>query len=313
MGAEISLNSQKGGLASDRTGSTLSSLARMCGSRCLCFDLDMDLAELHHSENLRKNEINKELKETNDAFYLYIERMENLKKLDCAPPHSPKTFLQDCTGHLQENGPQLEGILEWKKKNNIDNILWEPQPYFEVIKKWSPHFWHGRDRCGRPVYYDLLGKIDAKMGQAEGVTIDIYLRHCIFCSEFLWNVIDPRPDQQMIAIMDVKGIGIHSLTGFALEIFQKQSKINAAYYPGRCYKTFIVNAPSWFNILCPVVKNALDPKTKESLLILNSDFTELYKYIDPTEIPPQYGGSSVDLGFSCEERAIKEVIRRNAG
>jgi len=243
----------------------------------------------------------------------YINRWENFNPLALYNESSPVPdhFLIASNGNAADAALKWTKALEWRKNNDINQILREKQPHFDAIKSFSPHFWHGKDKFGRPVYYDLLGKINTKEGTKDGMTVDQYIRHCLFCSEFLWNIIDADIDQQMIAIMDVKGIGFQSLTGFALDVFKSQSEINSSYYPNRCFKAFIVNAPSWFSLLYPILTRALDSKTKERMTVLSTDFSELYNYIDKTQIPPQYGGSSVELGHSAEEKAIKEIVKRN--
>jgi len=237
-----------------------------------------------------------------DPFEAYINRWEILckSKISCIEENKNAEF--------SENGETLSKQILNLEKNNVHGILWEKQPYYDVIKKWSPHFWHGHDRCGRPVYY---GKLSANKGAPKGVTLDTYLRHCIFCSEFVWNIINPSSNQQSIAVIDVQDVSVESFSGFYFECFTKQSTLNAKMYPHSCYKTFIVNAPGWFRMICPTLIKVLDSKTADSLVILNSDFQILYQYIDPKEIPPQYGGCSDKLGSSSEERAMREVVGRN--
>eukprot|EP00638_Chattonella_subsalsa_P010048 CAMPEP_0117754062 /NCGR_PEP_ID=MMETSP0947-20121206/12606_1 /TAXON_ID=44440 /ORGANISM="Chattonella subsalsa, Strain CCMP2191" /LENGTH=329 /DNA_ID=CAMNT_0005573081 /DNA_START=758 /DNA_END=1747 /DNA_ORIENTATION=+ len=254
------------------------------------------------------------LNQTSPAMQLYINRFEDIKAYGGVKisPDVPLRYMKECDGRLPEARLKWKKTLEWRQKNMLDTILQEQQPLFHIIKKHSPHFWHSRDKEGRPVYYDLLGKIDVPTAVSKGVNVENYVRHCLFCAEFLWNVIDPNDNQQMIAVMDVKGLGLRSLSGFALEIFQQQSKINAAHFPGRNYKTFIVNAPSWFSLISPIILRALDSKTRENLTVLSNDFTELHTLISKDNIPPRYGGSSVELGYSEEENALRECVRRIA-
>lgn len=223
----------------------------------------------------------------------------------------PKRYLDDCEGNLAEARAKWGKTLKWRRDWSVDDILLEQQPYFSTIKEVSPHFLHGRDKHGRPVYYDLLGRINVEAGCSRGLTVDRYIRHCIYAGEMLWNIFEPNDEQQMIAVMDVRGVGLQSLSGFALEIFQQQSKINAGHYPGRNFKTFIVNAPGWFSLIFPVILGALDRRTKENLTVLSRDYSPLYALIDRSEIPPQYGGTSTELGTSPEEQTLRRVAELN--
>ena len=56
----------------------------------------------------------------------------------------------------------------------------------------------------------------------------------------------------MISILDVENVGIMDLRGDALEFLKAASKVVQLHYVERSHKMFILNAPSWFNVLWKV-------------------------------------------------------------
>lgn len=59
-------------------------------------------------------------------------------------------YIRGCDGDYQEALRRWRLTLKWRKENNIDSILSEPQLNFDAIKEGYPHFFHGLSRDGNP-------------------------------------------------------------------------------------------------------------------------------------------------------------------
>lgn len=74
-----------------------------------------------------------------------------------------------------------------------------------------------------------------------------------------------------------------------------------AYFPERLYRMIIINSPWYFPALYNMFKPFIDPRTREKIVILGTDYQSvLAEYADPADIPSDYGGenSSIDWGSS---------------
>ena len=103
----------------------------------------------------------------------------------------PSRYIRGCAGDIDEAGRRWRETLIWRRENGIDDILYEPQPNFRLIKECYPHFLHRRDKFGHPIYYELLGHIDLKRLKANGVSVAETVRYYIFLTEYIWNKIEP--------------------------------------------------------------------------------------------------------------------------
>jgi len=73
----------------------------------------------------------------------------------------PTRFIRGCNHNYEEALRRWRATLAWREEYNIDNILREPQPDFDLIKECYPHFIHGTSKFGTPVYYEMLGACTA--------------------------------------------------------------------------------------------------------------------------------------------------------
>ena len=67
--------------------------------------------------------------------------------------------------------------------------------------------------------------------------------------------------------------------------------IGQDYYPEIMARTYIVNAPFMFKGAWAVISPFIDAKTKKKITILGSGFQkDLFKYVDPSNVPTELGG-----------------------
>jgi len=177
---------------------------------------------------------------------------------------SPR-FIAGEKGDVEKGRARYLATLEWRKENDIDDILVTPHPHFEIIKKYYPQYFHGRTRDGLPVYYERPGKIDLPALKREGLSIDDLLRHYMYITEYLWRVVEPNDSGRSITVLDVTGIGMYDLGGEVLDFIKRASAFTGAHYPERSAHIFIINIPGWFNMIWRMIKPLIDPVTREKV------------------------------------------------
>lgn len=225
---------------------------------------------------------------------------------------SPR-FIAAEKGDEGKGRQRYENTLQWRRENDIDNILVRAHPTFHTIKKYYPQFFHGRTKTGLPVYYEQPGKIDLNGLKREGLSIEDLLRHYMYITEYLWRVIEPSDTGRSVTVLDVSGIGMSDLGGEVLDFIKKASAFTGAHYPERSSKIFIINIPRWFNMIWRMIKPLIDPVTREKIHMLKGSSTilkELEQHIDPDQIPSDLGGRGVALGHSPEEDALRDHVNK---
>ena len=71
----------------------------------------------------------------------------------------PQRFINGCMGDTREAKRRWDITKKWRKQERIDEIMDEPQPHFDVIKEFYPHYYCGRGKQNQPVYYESPGQV----------------------------------------------------------------------------------------------------------------------------------------------------------
>ena len=114
----------------------------------------------------------------------------------------------------------FRNFIEWRKKEDVDNIETN-FIYTELLelKKVFPHGYHKTDKWGRPIYYQMISKINIDE-ILKVTTQERLIKHLIqeyeqvmryklkACSKVKGELIE-----QYTIILDVEGIGISHLFG----------------------------------------------------------------------------------------------------
>ncbi|XP_018771916.2 SEC14-like protein 2 isoform X2 [Serinus canaria] len=170
--------------------------------------------------------------------------------------------------------PKAEAMLrkhvELRKHMDADNIIaWEPP---EVIQKYMSGGLCGYDREGSPVRYEIIGPLDGKgllFSASKQDLIKNKFRDCellrLECeqqSEKLGKKIE-----MVMMVYDCEGLGLKHLWKPAVDTYGEILSMFEENYPESLKRLFIVKA-NWKEVL--------------------------QKYIDPAQIPVEYGGTLTD-------------------
>ena len=102
--------------------------------------------------------------------------------------------------------------------------------------------------------------------------------------------------------------------GEAVDFVKKAAAFSAQHYPERAGYVFVINVPVWFKIIWNVIKPIVDEDTLKKIYILRGKEeirTNMQERIPLENIPPEYGGNSMPLGESPEEKTLAELVAHN--
>lgn len=155
-----------------------------------------------------------------------------------------------------------------------------------------------------------------------GVSQDSAVSHLAYTTEYLWSVVDtrPYPESQQLIVLDLNGIGFSDIGGDVVAFFKKCGAAIGDNNPERLFKVFIVNPPSWFNILWKLVSPIINPRTRDKTHVVRGQkeiAKALLEYIDADNLPVTYGGNCSCPGgcsngspFEIELREYTEQVNK---
>lgn len=231
-------------------------------------------------------------------------------------------FIEGCNGDVEEAKTRYKQTLQWRREEEVDSILLKPLPQFASMKASYVHFAHKKDKQGHLLSVDHFGYMK-KMREvflSRGVTEAQAVRHQIFLQEFYWNVIDPRPfpNGNTLKIFDMKGISMGDVSGDVFTFMKTLGVTIAEYNPERIFQVFIVNPPSWFNLIWKLVSPSINPKTRERIHVVRGQkeiAKALLEFVDEEDLPVEYGGKCTCPGGcftnSPEERDLCDFVENH--
>ncbi|KAM0843686.1 hypothetical protein ACQ4PT_057551 [Festuca glaucescens] len=221
--------------------------------------------------------------------------------------HMMLRFLKARKFDIEKAKHMWSEMLRWRNEFGVDNI--EEFNYTELneVKKYYPQFYHGVDKEGRPVYVELIGKVNSNK-LVKVTTIDRYVKYHVKEFERSFQMRFPacsiaakRHIDSSTTILDVQGVGLKNFSKDARELIMRLQKIDNDNYPETLCRLYIINAGQGFKMLWGTIKSFLDPQTASKIHVLGSKYqNKLLDIIDASimfsELPDFLGGKC-----RCEE------------
>eukprot|EP00970_Alexandrium_tamarense_P008804 scaffold1700_cov181-Alexandrium_tamarense.AAC.6 len=191
---------------------------------------------------------------------------------DADPDGIPTRFLLMKKNNREEAKASFEEHLQWRKEFKVDTFLARPHRMFDLCKALVPHYFAGRDPHGNIVLVQRPAMLDFEMMRRNNATIDDLLLHYIWVIEYCWNIIDPSPPEGIMTnVLDMSGISFRQMKNQEYIGFGKRFvNMMSSNYPGRSYKTLVINAPTWFHALYKIFKPMLRESTRQKIVILKA-------------------------------------------
>mmetsp|Transcript_34179 Transcript_34179/g.61636 ORF Transcript_34179/g.61636 Transcript_34179/m.61636 type:complete len:272 (-) Transcript_34179:466-1281(-) len=210
-------------------------------------------------------------------------------------------FLKARNWNIAKATEMYANMAKWRKEKNIDQLYdtfrFDEEP--QILKHY-PHFFHKRDKFGRPVYVEHLGQTDS-----DQILSIISLERLMDYHIYEWEKLEReilvecskdagKPILTKTVIIDMKGISMKNFGSAARKILRSVAAIDQDYYPEHLGQMFIVNAPTIFRAIWSVVNPLLEERTRRKILILGSDFlSSVLQIISIDDLPICLGGKSV--------------------
>ncbi|XP_020579348.1 phosphatidylinositol/phosphatidylcholine transfer protein SFH13-like isoform X2 [Phalaenopsis equestris] len=215
--------------------------------------------------------------------------------------HTLLRFLKAKKFDIGKTIQMWEEMLRWRGAFGTDTIIGDfHYGEFQEVLRFYPRCYHGVDKEGRPVYIEMLGKVDpCKLMNIT--TMERYIKYHVQEFEKILHVKFPacsiaakKHIDSTTTILDVQGLSLKNLSKAARELLQNMQKIGGDYYPEILHQLFIINAGHGFKLLWNSVKGFLDPNTAAKIRVLGTKYQQaLLEAIDSSQLPDFLGGSCV--------------------
>ncbi|KAK3398388.1 CRAL-TRIO domain-containing protein [Sordaria brevicollis] len=213
---------------------------------------------------------------------------------------------------------QFKETEDWRKANDL-NVLYDTIDLeaYEASRRLYPQWTGRRDRRGIPLYLFEIRHLDSKTVSAyekaaetnpskavtDGQTSPKLLR--LFAlyenlTRFAQPLCTELPDRAHASttpitlstnIVDVSGVSLRQFWNLKSHM-QAASQLATAHYPETLDRIFVIGAPYFFSTVWGWIKRWFDPITVSKIFILAPHEVKptLEEFIDPKNIPKQYGG-----------------------
>ncbi|NWY76219.1 S14L2 protein, partial [Erithacus rubecula] len=231
---------------------------------------------------------------TNCPSCLSLQFREKLQDVLPSLPSQDDYFLLKWLRARSFDLPKAEAML--RKVRGASCFWGDPA----VIRKYMSGGMCGYDREGSPVWYEIIGPMDAKgllFSASKQDLIKNKFRDC----ELLRHECEQQTEklgkkiEMVMMVYDCEGLGLKHLWKPAVDTYGEILSMFEENYPESLKRLFIVKAPKLFPVAYNLVKHFLSEDTRKKVVVLGSNWKEvLQKYIDPSQIPVEYGGTLTD-------------------
>uniref|UniRef100_A0A8I6G5V9 SEC14-like lipid binding 2 n=1 Tax=Rattus norvegicus TaxID=10116 RepID=A0A8I6G5V9_RAT len=201
---------------------------------------------------------------------------------------------------LQKSEAMLRKHVEFRKQKDIDKIIsWQPP---EVIQQYLSGGRCGYDLDGCPVWYDIIGPLDAKgllfsaskqdLLRTKMRDCELLLQECTHQTAKLGKKIET-----ITMIYDCEGLGLKHLWKPAVEAYGEFLTMFEENYPETLKRLFVVKAGPVLSASSGLTirYKVLPSDTFLSFPLLPANWKEvLLKHISPDQLPVEYGGTMTD-------------------
>eukprot|EP00467_Chlorarachnion_reptans_P023413 CAMPEP_0114508752 /NCGR_PEP_ID=MMETSP0109-20121206/12803_1 /TAXON_ID=29199 /ORGANISM="Chlorarachnion reptans, Strain CCCM449" /LENGTH=336 /DNA_ID=CAMNT_0001687777 /DNA_START=104 /DNA_END=1114 /DNA_ORIENTATION=+ len=243
---------------------------------------------------------------TDDEQKLLTELREKNKDHPCNATTSDDTVIRFIRGYCREKEPikttheRYTAMLDWRKEQKIDEVILTNPPSWEEYNKHYKAFIYGRDKLGRPVCYEQLGKLEPNDLVEFGVD-KLEAGHIRFMEELTklkWHITREKKTlvYKHVHVIDLEGFGWKHMGSKFYGTIKKIMGIDSQFYPETLQKLFVLNASMTFRTLWSVVSGWVHPLTKQRITMLGYDkaanLEKMKEFIDEDQIPEYLGGKN---------------------
>ncbi|KAJ4916412.1 Patellin-2 [Raphanus sativus] len=222
-------------------------------------------------------------------------------------------FLRARDFKVKEAFTMLKNTVQWRKENNIDDLVEEDLQGVEFEKMV---FTHGVDKQGHVVIYSSYGEFQNKEIFSDKEKFNKFLKWRIQFQEKCVRSLDfsPEAKSSFVFVSDFRnapGLGKRSLWQFIRRAV-KQFEDN---YPEFVAKELFINVPWWYIPYYKTFGNIIiSPRTRSKMVLAgpSKSAETIFKYVAPEVVPVKYGGLSKESPFAVEDGVTEAVVKSSA-
>ncbi|CAL8112990.1 unnamed protein product [Orchesella dallaii] len=247
-------------------------------------DLTLTAAQKRALDQFRAKVISK-LPEKFMKHDIYLIRFLRAKKFDVNM--AEKFILED---------------IKWRKENTISSIHVED---FSDIEDDFKAYVESYDREGKPIITAQFGNWDIRLAVVSGRMrrLERYIDRTFEVATRKVRKLQAQGKNvtqwDYIINMDNYNVRQHGCVPcLPFYIYLINSYEN--HFPGHADKIMLINTPPVFELVLNVIRPLMSPLTRRALKVYNQDKSqwqpELFRYVSPDELPPEYGGTKIYTG-----------------
>ncbi|CAM6036712.1 unnamed protein product [Sphagnum compactum] len=205
------------------------------------------------------------------------------------PEATLERFLRARDDNVLKASKMLIDSLNWRVKNDIDNVLArpiKPKETWDIIRESQLIGFCGYCKKGRPVFAIGVGQ-----SSYDKAGVDKYVHSHIQINEYRDRVLLPEISKKKghyvgscLKILDMTGLKLSAFS--RLKISTVIATVDDLNYPEKTDTYFIVNAPLIFSTCWKAVKPMLQERTKQKVQVLKGNGREeLLQVMDYDTLP----------------------------
>jgi len=238
--------------------------------------------------NQKKNPLVKEMEQVIDNLDDPLKR--SFQNMHGGYPEATLVrFLKARDDNVLKASKMLIDCLNWRVKNDIDNVLArpiKPKETWDAIRESQLVGFCGYCKKGRPVFAIGVGQ-----SSFDKAAVDKYVHSHIQINEYRDTVLVPEISKKRgryvgtcLKILDMTGLKLSAFS--RLKTSTVIATVDDLNYPEKTDIYFIVNAPLVFSTCWKAVKPMLQERTKRKVQVLKGNGREeLLQFMDYDSLP----------------------------
>lgn len=195
-------------------------------------------------------------------------------------------FLRARKLKIDKTMEMFKKYLSFREEFQIKTIKTFEFPEENDILSYYPQGLHKVDKLGRPIYYELLGKLDLEK-LTKVTDLNRLFKYSIKNLEYFISDVFPAASKaantnihQFFYIVDLKGFSKKLLSTKVYNYLRNTLSSIQNYYPEMLGQMIIINSNLVFKACWTVIKTFLDTKTKSKILFFGKDYkNKLLEYV----------------------------------
>lgn len=183
-----------------------------------------------------------------------------------------------------------------------------------------PQVYSGVAKNGSPLYFSKIGNLNVEGIECITTVSSIVKYHWyVMIHDFANRLRSHKKDDptftnfECVCVMDLGNLTMGQIGSKCMTIVKEQSAIDSLCFPETLNKMYIINSPRFFSATWGIIKGWLDPRTANKIEVISNRKTwetALLDYVDPDQLPSDYGGIGPNTKDTMEKETFTGKLKR---